>query len=56
MEQQGDEDHAVQTESLLSLRVVPFRHHLFSSGGSVIIPSLSTPAFLTSAITSTTNP
>jgi hypothetical protein len=56
MEQQGNEDHAVQAASPASLPVRSFRHHRSSSGGSVIIPNLSTPAFRTSAITSTTNP
>src|SRR4030042_967472 len=55
VEQKGNEDHAVEAYAALFFPDCG-RHHLDSSGGSVIIPNLSTPAFLTSAMTSTTNP
>ena len=54
---QGEGDHFEDVAVFAARAVVKrLRRHFMASGGSVIIPSLSTPAWRTSDITSTTNP
>ena len=47
MKQEGQKGHTVKHKAL----AIPAAHRHPESFGSVIIPSLSTPALLTSAIT-----
>ena len=57
MDGQREEDHIVEVAIIAAVAVVKRPGcHFSSSGGSVIIPSLSTPALRTSDMTSTTNP
>ena len=57
MDCQREENHVVEVAVTAAVAVVKRPGcHFNSSGGSVIIPSLSTPALRTSDITSTTNP
>ena len=57
MDCQREENHIVEVAVITAVAVVKRPGcHFISSGGSVIIPSLSTPALRISDITSTTNP
>ena len=58
MDYRREENHAVDVAVIAAVAVAKKRPgcHFAASGGSVIIPSLSTPALRTSDMTSTTNP
>ena len=57
MDCQRKEDHIMDFAVIAAVAVVKRPGcHFLSSGGSVIMPSLSTPALRTSDMTSTTNP